>query len=372
MSAPKKILVRGVNWLGDAVMTTPALLRLRERFREAEITILSPEKLGALYLEHPAVDRVLLFGKEDNVFGIGRWLRDEQFDLAIVFPNSPRSALEVFLSLAPERVGYARPWRNWMLTRRITERPNTVTMRKRTPAEVRARIADGARRETFPASSHHVHHYLHLVGEMGCNPAVLAPLVHVNDHEVAAISERLQIGSRPVFGLNPGAEYGPAKRWPEERFVEAALALHRETNCLWLILGGRGDRELAARLAKQLEQRIGGESVRNIAGETSLRELCAVVKRCDLLLTNDTGPMHVAAAVGTSLVVPFGSTSPELTGPGLPGGGASQILPGEAECAPCFLRECPVDFRCMKNISVEVVVQAALKLRQRAPIGRCE
>jgi len=301
------------------------------------------------------------------VLSIATWLRDERFDLAIVLPNSPRSALEVFLGRVPQRVGYARSLRSWMLTKRVADRPNIVSMHKRTPSEVRARIAAGASRETFPTSSHHIHHYLHLAGAIGCNPTPLPPLLHVRDEEVAAFATRFKLDmTRPLFALNAGAEYGPAKRWPEERFVETALELHQRTNCAWLILGGHGDRELAARLATQLLPRVGSDCVRDIAGETSLRELCAGLKRCDLLITNDTGPMHVAAAVGTPVVVPFGSTSPELTGPGLPGCDAHQLVLGQAPCAPCFLRACPVDFQCMKDIEVERVVDAALK-QVRAP-----
>jgi heptosyltransferase II len=364
MSPPKKILVRGVNWLGDAVMSTPALLRLREHFPEAEITILSPEKLALLYLDHPAIDRVFTFSSRDSVLSIGAWLRDERFDIAVIFPNSPRSALEVFLGRSKQRIGYSRPLRDWMLTTRVADRPNIAQMHKRSGAEVKARITSGAARDTFPLSSHHVHHYLHLVSAIGCNPAPLPPVVHVSEAEVRNVIERflLSHGSRPLFGLNAGAEYGPAKRWPEERFAEAAIRLHRETNCVWVLFGGGGDRELAARLFTRIAQEIGNENIRNVAGETTLRELCAAMKACHIVLTNDTGPMHVAAAVGARVIVPFGSTSPELTGPGLPDGDAHRLLPGNVPCAPCFRRECPVDFRCIKDISVERVVEAARQL----------
>lgn len=358
---PKKILVRGVNWLGDAVMTTPALLRLRERFRDAEIAVLTPEKLGPLYLHHPAVDRVLMFSPRDSLVRIATWLHDEHFDVAVVLPNSPRSALEVFLARVPQRIGYARPLRNWMLTQRVTDRPNIVTMHKRTEREVRERIAAGEKRDRYPLTSHHTHHYLHLVGAVGCNPAPLAPVIHVTDSELADVSARFQLSMRrPLFALNAGAEYGPAKRWPEDRFVTTAIELHQRTRCSWLVVGGRGDRELAARIGAQISAKIGPEHVRNVAGETNLRELCAALKHCDLLLTNDTGPMHVAAAAGTPVIVPFGSTSPELTGPGLPGDTRQQFVIGEAPCAPCFLRECPVDFRCMADVTVERVVKSAL------------
>jgi heptosyltransferase II len=360
MTPPQKILVRGVNWLGDAVMTTPALLRLREHFADAEITILTPEKLALLYLDHPAINRVFSFSARDAAWNIGSWLRDERFDLAVVLPNSPRSALEVFLGRARERVGYRRPLRNWMLTRRVADRPNVVAMHKRSEAEVRARISAHAERDTFPATSHQVHHYLHLAAAIGCNPAPLPPRLHVTEPEVRGFMERFRIptGGRPLFGLNAGAEYGAAKRWPEERFVEAAIQLHRSTGCTWLVFGGGADRDLAARVTQAVGAQIGSESAVNLAAQTTLRQLCAGLKACHVLLTNDTGPMHVAAAVGTPVVVPFGSTSPELTGPGLPGDSGHQLLPGKAECAPCFLRECPVDFRCMRDITVDRVVRA--------------
>ena len=162
-----------------------------------------------------------------------------------------------------------------------------------------------------------------------------------------------------MLGLNPGAEYGPAKRWPVERFAVAAREVQQQINCVWLILGGKGDRELAAAVAHSMTQNV--EDITpplNLAGQTSLRELCAVFKLCRVVLTNDTGPMHLAAALGTPVVVPFGSTSPELTGPGLPGDTRHQLIKSDAPCSPCFLRECPIDFRCMHGIAVERVVEA--------------
>jgi heptosyltransferase-2 len=173
------------------------------------------------------------------------------------------------------------------------------------------------------------------------------------------------------FGLNAGAEYGPAKRWPEERFIEAAIRIQKQTRCRWLIFGLKTEREPAMRIAANIyratEDLFGPDEVEknphvlNLAGKTNLVELCAALKFCRVLLTNDSGPMHVAAALGTPVVVPFGSTSPELTGPGLPGDSRHQLLRAQAPCSPCFLRECPIDFRCMKDISVEAVVRAVLR-----------
>lgn len=370
-SAPR-ILVRGVNWLGDAVMSTPALMRLRERFPEAQITLFTPEKLRELWLRHPAVNEVVSFADGEGLISVGRRLKEGDFSLAVVLPNSPRSALEVWLAQIPQRVGLARPWRNWFLTELVRERPGAVAMRKRSIAEIHALTSDKPGRPRsniqYPASAHHLHQYLHLVAALGANPEPLAPRLVVSDDEVTAVRKKLDleeasVGGRPLFALNPGAEYGPAKRWPVERFIEAARRIQQRTNCVWLVLGGRGDVALANQIVSAL--RAPPAAVRTLAGQTTLRELMALLKLCRGLLTNDTGPMHVAAALGTPVVVPFGSTSPELTGPGLPGDPGVQVLKSDAPCAPCFLRECPIDFRCMNGISVERVVEAMF----RAAVG---
>lgn len=364
---PQKILVRGVNWLGDAVMTTPALIRLRERYPDAEISLFLPDKLGALFAGHPAVDRVLMFSGRESLITIRAWLRDEQFDLAVIFPNSPRSALECLLAGIPRRIGYARPLRNWMLTDRVADRPGIPRMRKRTPAEVRARIAAGEKREGYDSAGHQLHHYLHLVAALGCDPSPIQPTLAVAASVVDAFSNRFKLGDDRWFALNPGAEYGVAKRWPAPGFIDAATEITRLSGAGWLVLGGGADRELASSIAARLASNIGPGKVRNLAGQTTLPELCAALRRCALLLTNDTGPMHVAAALGTPVVVPFGSTSYELTGPGLPGSDRNRFVVGEASCAPCFLRECPVDFRCMADVTVARVVDAVLSLV--APAG---
>jgi len=164
---------------------------------------------------------------------------------------------------------------------------------------------------------------------------------------------------RPVLflGLNPGAEYGPAKRWPAENFAVVAREVSRKIgNCVWLAFGGPGDEEVCSRIA-----RLAGSSVLNLAGKTSLRQLMALLKLCRVVLTNDTGPMHIAAAVGTAVVVPFGSTSPELTGPGLPGDTRHRLIQSAVPCSPCFRRVCPIDFRCMTGITPGRVAEAVLQ-----------
>ena len=366
----RRVLVRGTNWLGDAVMTTPALLRLREKFPDAHITLLTPEKLRDLWLAHPAVNEIISLAPGENVFSVGRKLRAGNFDLALVLPNSPRSALEVWLAGIPQRIGYARPWRNWFLTTRVTPRPDAVKMQKRSVAEIRRLVAaDVSRRTdhndrafTSAATAHQLHEYLHLVAALGANPEPLPPQLVVTPGEIEAVKKKFGLSEikRPIFGWNPGAEYGPAKRWPVEKFIAAAREIQHRTNCTWLVFGGQADTAIANRIESAIPSPP--SAILDLAGKTSLRELMALLKICRVLLTNDSGPMHVAAALGIPVVVPFGSTSPELTGPGLPGDARHRLLKSDAPCSPCFLRECPIDFRCLNGISVERVVEAVLSV----------
>ncbi|HUA39728.1 MAG TPA: lipopolysaccharide heptosyltransferase II [Candidatus Sulfopaludibacter sp.] len=373
-------MVRGVNWLGDAVMTTPALLRLREKFPEAHITLLTSEKLEELWMGHPAVDEIITFDTGESIFSVGRKLRrrgertrepGQKFDLALVLPNSPRSAMETWLARIPQRIGYARPGRNFFLTRAIAPRAEFVKMQKRSVGEIRRLAAAEVNRRTVPVNrafpsattnAHQIHEYLHLTAALGARPEPLAPQLFVSPDEIEAAKKKfgLEQTTQPVFGLNPGAEYGPAKRWPVERFVAATTEIQKRTNCLWLILGGKNDAPIAAQIESAL--RPPPSALRNLSGQTSLRELMALLKFCRVLLTNDSGPMHVAAALGTPVVTPFGSTSPELTGPGLPGDSRHRLLKSNAPCSPCFLRECPIDFRCLNGITVERVVETVLEV----------
>jgi len=399
-ASSERILVRGVNWLGDAVMTTPALQRLREAFPDAHIALLTASKLADLWKHHPDIDQVLTFEPGEGPWSVGRRLRRLEFNTALVLPNSPRSALEVFLAGIPRRVGHARPWRNWMLTHRVPPRAEEKPMRKRTGAEIRRLISaspalaatsvpskgraaqletpltpalspsDGEReKDSPPTEAHHIHQYLSLAAALGANPRAVTPRLEVKDAEVQAVRQRFGSAApgqtRPfLLGLNAGAEYGPAKRWPRERFIEAAIKIQAAVGGQFWVFGGPAEVDFARGIAESIAASKSGppDAVRSLAGQTSLRELCAALKACDVLLTNDSGPMHVAAAVGTRVVVPFGSTSPDLTGPGLPGDPRHRLLSCGAPCSPCFRRECPIDLRCLTGITVESVVAAVLEL----------
>lgn len=369
LCAPERILVRGVNWLGDAVMTTPALVRLREARPNCHITLLTPAKLADLWAGHPAINDVLSIPESTGLFGTAARVRAGNYDIAVLFPNSPRSALEVFFARVPVRIGFARPWRKWFLTQALSPDLHAIATRKRTVAQIKRLIRDQPNkpRDAYPHTAHQIIDYLDIVEALGADPTPLPPTIAVTNGEVTAIRQRFSApNGQPLLGLNPGAEYGPAKRWPEDRFVETARVLAQRTNCHCWILGGPGEVELARRIAEKLPK----GSAQSLAGQTSLRELCASLKACAIVLTNDTGPMHLAAALGTPVVVPFGSTSPELTGPGWPPGARPEILHGQAPCAPCFRRVCPIDFRCMTSITVDSAVQAVLRALQgrRLPV----
>lgn len=375
---PRAILVRGVNWLGDAVMTTPALRRLRERFPNAHLALATPEKLAPLWQGWKTVDEIIPIAADARPWGVANRIKAANqphkatpssappFDLALVLPNSPRSAFEVWLADIPRRVGYARPWRNWLLTQKVPSRPDHRRMVKLSTTQVRQLVRQQSAR-THPMGpindrSHHVHEYLHLAAAVGANPTPVAPQLAVDPNEIDAASKRLVnlAGvSSPAslwLGLNPSAAYGPAKCWPADRFAATAQKVMQQLpGAIWVILGGDTERSIGAQIARE----TGGQII-DLTGQTSLRQLMATLKLCRVLLTNDSGPMHVAAALGTPVIAFFGSTSPALTRPGLPGDPQHRLLQTAVPCSPCFLRECPIDLQCLTGISVESAVSAVV------------
>jgi lipopolysaccharide heptosyltransferase II len=171
-------------------------------------------------------------------------------------------------------------------------------------------------------------------------------------------------GAPAKLGLCPGAEYGPAKRWLPERFAEVALTIANKRPVQWILFGTAADSELGAAIETSL-----GTSCVNRIGQTTLDELAGELRECALLLTNDTGTMHLATLLGVPVVAIFGSTEPRLTGPL---GTGHQVHRHQVECSPCFLRECPIDFRCMKAVSVEEVAESVSSLLEKweSPLAR--
>lgn len=337
---PPRLLVRSVNWIGDAVMTIPATQRLRELEPDAHITLAAPAKLHDLWRHNPHLSAVIT----------PEQIQPHQHDVAVIFPNSFRSAWECYRARIPTRVGFAGHWRRFLLTDTVPE-PHDEQPTKETLT-----VAGTAfQRKTFPVTRHQAHRYLDLISYLGGNRDLCQPKIWLAHNELSPLKKFLPDDTTPCLGINPGAEFGPAKRWPADKFAAVIQQLAGQLDCRFLLFGGPGDTAITA----DIEKRLTDCDVVNLAGRTTLIELCELLQHCRLLLTNDTGPMHLAAALGTPLVALFGSTSPELTGPLGP---RVQILTATAECAPCFLSQCPIDLRCMHSIRVEDVTAKVLQL----------
>jgi len=329
--------VRGTNWIGDAVMTLPALAALHDHFPQARLTVLTRPWAAGVYQGQPGVARVMTYepaGRHRGLTGSWRLTRElAPFDLALLFQNAFSAALFPALARIPERWGYARDGRGWLLTRAIRVEPGDLAV-------------------------HQVFYYLNLLEKLGI-PAPYRPPRLPLDEAALAESETLlnQAGlgnGQPILALAPGAAFGPAKRWPEAEFAQAARLILSQRPGGTVILGGADEAPAAARLAEMLpEPRL------NLAGRTPLSTAKAVLSRAALLLTNDSGLMHLAGALGVPLVAVFGPTDPTATAPL----GLSRLIISKAPCAPCLKRVCPLPRQiCFDEVSPSLVAEAALEL----------
>ena len=307
---PFRVLVRSSNWLGDAVMTVPPVRRIKRGRPDVRLTVLTRTNLAEFWRTVSEVDEVIAIRAEDSIFSVAANLR-QKFDVAILLPNSPRVAIEVWLAGVPRRVGYSRPWRDSFVNQIISEPAQPGPLR------------------------HQSNHYLRIAHQIGAD--LLEPLDGVTPRQI----------ERGLIGVCPGAEYGPAKRWTE--FHEVARRLSSEQPLHWLIFGTAKEQVFAQKLVETL-----GVNATDLTGKTTLLELMQHLRRCQLLLTNDTGTMHLAAHLGVPTISIFGSTEPALT---RPMGDGHTVIRRHVECSPCFLRECPLDFRCMKAVTVDEVVE---------------
>jgi lipopolysaccharide heptosyltransferase II len=346
----RRILIRSTNWLGDAVMTVPAVQRLKQAHPQAQLVVLTASKLADLWRLHPDVSEVIVHESSNCPFVLlrqTRELRQSRFDAAVIFPNSWRSALPLWLAGIPRRIGFRGHARAWMLTDALEESTDYQTRPVMKPEAIR-RLASGASPVLDrPAFKHQVHRHLQLAAVLGADPTPCAPKLQLGPLPPNACLPK----DRPLLALNASAEYGPAKRWPLDRFIAAAKMMIERRRVRWVIIGGPKETDLGDQIAAAL----GEQHAINLAGQTTLLGLCHVLAQCRLLLTNDSGPMHLAAALGKPAVAIFGSTEPELTGPG---GSRHVIVRRAPSCSPCFLRECPIDFRCMTAITTAEVVTA--------------
>jgi len=324
--------VRATNWLGDAVMSLPAIRAIREIFPHAHLAVLARPWVADLYAREKAIDRVIPYGAMKGLSArreFARRLQRERFDCAILLQNAFDAALIAWLAGIPERIGYARDGRSLLLTQAVSvPEPGDL------PRHERFYYLELLRRagmmERFPNSE-----FIRLEGAQEARAAGVAHL------------RALGIDG-PAIGISPGAAYGNAKRWLPERFAESAAMLGSEYR--FLIFGAAAERELCETVAARLP------GSRNLAGETSLREFIDLAAACRLFLTNDSGAMHVASALGVPTVTVFGATDDTTTGPTGP---LARVVREHAECSPCLLRECPIDHRCMTRVTSEQVACVA-------------
>jgi heptosyltransferase-2 len=329
----KPVLVRATNWIGDVVMTLPALEALREHYPENRLVVLARPWVREILASHPAVDEVI-----DLARGGGRarypaelWkaagrVRRAGCGMAVLFQNAFEAALIVRMAGVPVRVGYDTDGRRILLTHPVPRR-------------------------SAPRGAHQTRYYLNLVRALGWRGEPREPRLHVDPAEREAAARLLEQegvrAGRRLVGLAPGAAFGPAKRWPPERFAAAADRAAEAWDAAVLILGSEGDRTSCRAVAEALKLRPV-----DLCGRTGLGRAVALIAACDLFLTNDSGLMHVASALDVPTVAVFGSTDAAATGPLGP---RSRVVQNPVPCAPCLRPVCPEDYRCLTGVSVDEV-----------------
>jgi len=330
-----KIIVRAPNWIGDAIMSLPVISDLHQNFPKAEIWIAATGWVKDLYLGYDYIKDIVSVpakqGARDLKLTAER-IKEQNFDIGLLLTNSYVSARLFHMARIPERWGYNRDGRYFLLTKKIP-----------------AHKIDGKR--------HHVHYYLDLISRLGLKvnkPKLRLPLKKSELHNAKILLRSAGIAlDNPIVMLNPGAFYGEAKQWPPSRFAVLAQMLHEKTNADIAIVGSPDERSLAEEISSQLHRKPA-----LLTGKTSLRQLASIIQLASLFVSNDSGPMHLANALKTPVVAIFGPTDPRITGPFQ---APSAIVRKEAPCWPCLYRKCPYDHRCMLSIQPNDVFEACRK-----------
>lgn len=336
----ENILLRAPNWIGDAVMCLPAAEAVAGLWPGSPLTVLTRPHALPVFENVPGVTSLMAYenrGRHAGVRGrvaLAMELKRRGFTRAVLFQNAFDAALVARMAAIPERTGYARDMRSPLLTRAVP-----------VPGELKTR--------------HQVHYYLHLAEALGAEvPKDPMPRLYVSGSEsekAGALLAGEGLGGKALAGAAPGASFGPAKRWPPERFAEVLERLYNERGLTPLVCGGPDDRAVCDEVAARLTV-----PHLNLAGRTSLREFISLLPRMSVFVTNDSGPMHLAAASAVPTVAVFGSTDPVATGPLGP---ATAVVKGEIECSPCIERECPPGhYRCLVEVGVDEVYSAATTL----------
>ncbi len=332
----RHMLVRGTNWIGDVIMSLPAISAVKGASPDTKITVLAKPWVADLYRLCPDVDEVILFrspGVHDGL--MGKWrlamdLKSRGFDAALLLQNAIEAAIITSLAGIPVRAGYRTDGRGMLLTRPVKVRRGVKTV-------------------------HQSRYYLEMVKACGfdCDPG--EPSIQPDE---TSLEKSLHLLKKEgvseedlLVGMAPGAAYGPAKMWRPERYAAVADRLIEQFSCRVLLFGSGGDRRQAEIVEAHAERPL-----LNVAGKTSLAEAIALMSRCRLFISNDSGLMHVAGALGIPLVSIFGSTNPNTTSPA---GKRSVVIYKHVECSPCLEKTCPKDFRCMNLISIDEVYHKA-------------
>ena len=331
-----KILIRGTNWIGDAILTLPAVAAIRATYRQAHIAVLVKPWVADIYELFSAVDEIIIyenkFDTPTGVFRLARMLKGKKFNAAILLQNAIEAAIIAFAARIPLRAGYDSDARGPLLTHRVHR-----------TAEIR-RV-------------HQIDYYLEMVKALGCvsvdREMHLETKISLLDAQ-DILRKFIPETKKPIIGIAPGATYGPAKRWFPDRFAAVADKLDEHFSSQGIILGGKIDWEVA-----QEVQNLARAKLINLAGKTTLREAIYLISRCRLFISNDSGLMHISGALNIPTIALFGSTNPVTTAPA---GNKSTIVRREVSCSPCLKETCPTDFHCMKQISVEDVFKAAQNL----------
>lgn len=342
-----RVLVLAPNWLGDIVMSLPAIAGLRRHFETATLAVAGPAALAPAFNAAEDVEEIVglpgggAFRTADDIAVVA----EGQFDVAILFPNSFRAAWVVNRAGVQERWGYRTDFRGRLLTRPVAK-----------PRRRRGRV-------------HHAQYYRDLVRGLDIDPGEHTARLRASDDmlaRAAVLLERRHAAAEGVYvGIAPGAAYGYAKRWPAERFGEVVVQLERELGATCVLLGTAGDRDAGRAIESAVESagragRAAGDRpgrLVNLIGSTDIRALIGVISRCQAFLSNDSGAMHLAAALGVPVTAVFGPSNEHETAPL----GDHTVLTNPVWCRPCLLRECPIDHRCMKGISSDCVADAVAR-----------
>jgi heptosyltransferase II len=327
-----KILIRGVNWIGDAVMSMPFINGLGSAWPDAEIHVLTRPHLAELYKYNPCVKNVIQVNEKSRIQGwkaAYREIRDIKFKIAICLPHSFSSALFLFLSGVPVRYGRACSGRSMLFTHPVY-----------------------GKIEEYPG--HQARFYLEMLEALtGCRVTEVLPEICITDTERLKASGIIDKAKRPVLGIFCSAAYGPAKVWPRESFAELGRRYISRTGGAVILFGGATDRNANNAIAASI-----GEGAFNIAGTTNLLESVALMERCDTVVANDSGPMHLAAASGAKTLGIFGSTNPVRTAPL---GRRGKFITKGLKCAPCMARDCRLGtYECLKSITPDDVLKEIL------------